>query len=358
MSFYSLKVADVAAETDQAKTITFAVPPELSETFRWKAGQHLTLRVDVDGTPVRRAYTISASPYSGQSIGITVKRVENGRFSNQINDQIKPGDILEVMPPFGHFCLESDQQQQRSHYFFGAGSGITPLYAMLHSVLLAEPDSLVYLLYGNRDADSIIFRQALEILQQHYGDRLVVAHVLSSSKHLSSASSECTVWRQGHIDNSAVQAFISRYPPKTTDARYYVCGPGDMNLTVKNALNGMAIGHHQIHSESYAGEGAEIDDDRAVVHLEAEAILSLNGEQHIVGIAEGQTVLEAALDAGLDPDYVCQSGVCGACQAQLIAGTVHMHTHAALEQSDLDRGLILTCQARPTSDTISVEWQD
>ena len=164
--FHQLRVLDTHAETRQATTVRFAVPPALSDTFRWQAGQHVTLRFRIEGAEVRRSYSISETPTSGESLRITVKRVKDGLVSNHVNDCITAGDAVDVMPPFGGFYLDPEPQGRRTYYFFGAGSGITPLYAMIRSVLAAEPYSVARLAYGNVNADSVIFREALAGLEK------------------------------------------------------------------------------------------------------------------------------------------------------------------------------------------------
>ena len=220
--FHRLRVLETRAETQEATSLIFAVPPRLRETFRWRAGQHITLRFHLEGAEVRRSYSISSAPVAGDPLCITVKRVAGGLVSNYINERVSAGDAIDVMPPFGSFCLDPDPQARRTYYFFGAGSGITPLYAMVRSVLAAEPHSVAHLAYGNGHAEAVIFGAGLAQLEEDAGGQLTVRHILSSPSWWSSFR----YWRRGRIDADAVADFIDEHPPYAQDARYYVCGAG------------------------------------------------------------------------------------------------------------------------------------
>ena len=348
--FHRLVVSDTRDEIGGlAKSVMFEVPPALKSTFTWRAGQHLTLRFTLDGQEVRRSYSISSSPVSGDPLRITVKRVKNGLLSNHINDRVKPGDVIDVMPPFGRFCLDTGATERRTHYFFGAGSGITPLHAMIQSVMVAEPHSVAHLAYGNLNADSILLNDSFEALVQQHPDRLSVNHVLSAPSLWSGFS----YWRKGIVDKAAIEALITENPPYAQDAQYYICGPGGMNTAVKAALMSLDVPATRIHMESYGGA---VDLNDGVTGTAATATVTLAGTQHTVPIAAGQTVLDAVRASGLTPPFSCQSGVCGACRAQLSHGDVHMRARMALEDSDVKKGAILTCQSVASSANITLTY--
>ncbi len=350
--FHKLVVADTREEIGgMAKSVMFRVPQPLAETFMWRAGQHLTLRFTIDGEEARRSYSISSSPVSGDPLRITVKRVKGGLVSNHINDTVQAGDLIDVMPPFGGFCLDTGATQRRTHYFFGAGSGITPLYAMLHSVMAAEPHSVAHLAYGNKNADSILLRDSFEALLEQHPDRLSVHHVLSAPSMWSGFS----YWRKGIIDKAAIEALIAVNPPYAQDAQYYICGPGGMNNAVKAALMALDVSANRIHMESYGGA---VDLDDSVKGIASTATVRLDGTDHAVPIAKGQTVLEAVRASDLAPPFSCQSGVCGACRAQLSKGEVHMRIRMALEDGDIEQGAILTCQSVATSAEIALSYDN
>lgn len=346
-TFHTLRVLETYNPIATAKSIVFDVPHILTDTFRWRAGQHITLRFELNGEEVRRSYTVSSSPVSGEKLCITVKRVLDGLVSNYINDNVKAGDEIEVMSPFGGFCLDPDGKKRRTHYFFGAGSGITPLFSMLQSVLLAEPYSFAYLLYGNTSENSIIFQQTLADLAEQYPERCVVRYVLSNR----SAGTSFRPWRTGRIDTDAIWSFIEEHPPYAHDAQYYVCGPGNMNASVTSALQGIDVPTTRIHSENFGG-GVEVDD--SFEGIAAKTTIILDGQSHEVPVERGQTLLKAMIAVDLNPPYSCQSGLCGACRAKLMAGEVHMRTRIALEDTEIKQGEILSCQSVAKTDKIAV----
>ena len=349
--FHTLRVRETREEIGgRAKSITLDVPVDLKETFAWRPGQHVTVRFGLNGEDIRRSYSISSSPFSDDGLRITVKRVKDGLVSNHINDTVDAGDTLDVMSPFGGFCLDPGDTQRRTYYFFGAGSGITPIYAMLQSALIAEPHSVSHLVYGNIDAERILFRNDLELMQAAFENRFTVSHVLSDASFWSSFRP----WRAGRIDKEVVAAAIDENPPYAQDVQYYICGPGTMNAAVKTALAELDVPPSRIHLEHYGGD---VDADLSVTGMAASAEVELDGRQEVIEVCAGQTILEALLAAGHQPPYSCQSGVCGACRARLHDGDVHMRARMALEEKDIAAGDILTCQAVPTEPKIALSYR-
>lgn len=350
--FHQLRVAATREEIGGgAKSVLFDIPDTLADRFVWQAGQHLTVRFVLDGEEHRRCYTLSSSPHSGDPLRITVKRVSDGRVSTHINDHNEAGATIDVLPPSGDFWLDPGESARRTHYFIGAGSGITPLFSMIHTVLLAEPHSVAHLLYGNRNDESIIFRDELTHLLGGHPDRLTVSHVLSSPALLS----WFTPWRRGKIDEAAIGEFIKENAPYAQDTQYYLCGPGDMNNTVRDLLHASYdVPTSRIHSESFGG--AQTMKNEAPKSMASSATIHLRGETHTVPVAKGQTLLAAACQAGLQPPFACQAGVCGSCYAQMIAGSAHMRTHPVLDKTQVEQGGILTCQARATSESLEFKF--
>ncbi|TLP58522.1 ferredoxin--NADP reductase [Parasedimentitalea maritima] len=346
--FYPLTVSAVdPIISGRATSVTFAVPAPLQDWFRWQAGQHLTLRLTVNGTEHRRCYTISNPPAG--DLRITVKRVQGGVVSNHIADRLEVGAQIEVMPPFGSFVLRPNDTARRTHYFYGAGSGITPLYAMICDVLTKEPHSVAHLLLGNASKKEIIFHEELKILQQTYSERLSVRHVVSSQSFWSGFSP----WRRGRVDAEVIQAAMAETPPIAQDVHYWICGPGDMNSNVASALGNLDVPQARIHMESF---GSQTQAERTITGIAATAQVTLNGVITDVPVGADQTILEAMLAAGLSPAFSCQSGVCGACKATLRSGDVHMRAHMALEAKDVEAGEILTCQSLANSKRLSVRF--
>ncbi|WP_377189199.1 2Fe-2S iron-sulfur cluster-binding protein [Ruegeria meonggei] len=347
-NFFSLRIAETQPEIKgEATSVIFDLPAKLAETFRWQAGQHVTLRFHLNDTEQRRSYTISNPP--GAPLRITVKRVVDGIVSNHIGDHLTPGDMIDVMPPFGQFSLSPDALNRRTHYFFGAGSGITPLFAMINAVLEEEPHSVAHLIYGNIDDGSIIFHNELGKLTAEHGSRFTVRHVLSAPSMWRSISP----WRKGRVDAGLIKDAIAETPPVAQDVQYWVCGPGTMNADVKDALMALDAPASRIHMESFGGGEVAAP---SVIGVAANAKVELDGAVHDVSVAENETLLNAVLSAGLAPPFSCQSGVCGACKARLTNGQVHMRARMALEDSDIARGDILSCQSVAASDKLSISF--
>lgn len=345
MTYSPLTVREIRTEIGgQAKTVAFDAPG-----WEWRAGQHLPIKLTINGEEVRRSYSISSSPDTDDGLRISVKRVKGGVVSNHINDHIQAGDVIEAAAPNGTFTLEPGETKRRTHYFFGAGSGITPLYAMLCTVMAAEPNSFAHLAYGNTNEKTIMLEDDLNALWEAHPGRMSIHHLFTKPGWWSSAE----YWRKGHIDKAAIEALIAENPPYAQDAQYYVCGPGRMNKAVKQALMSLDVPASRIHMESYGGAA---DLDTSVEGMAATAQVKLNGATQSVDIANGQTVLEAVKTAGLKPPFSCQSGVCGSCRAKITDGEVHMRSRAALEDKDIATGAILTCQSLPTTQTLALSY--
>ena len=348
--FVTLRVASTRVEIDGlAKTVIFDVPDPLKETFLWRPGQHLSFRFHINGEEVRRSYSISSSSFAGEPLRITVKRVPKGLASNFINDQVQAGDTIEVAPPSGCFCLNPSPKARRTHYFFGAGSGITPLYAMVQSVIAHEPYSVCHLAYGNISEKTILLQGELSSLAASSDGRLKIHHIFSKPGWWSNAG----YWRRGYIDADAIEALLNENPPYAQDVQYYVCGPGNMNVSVKMALMGLDAPQQRIHMESY---GRRQIHEGAVEGFEAELEINLNSDQQTIRVQKNQTLLAAIREAGLNPPFSCQSGVCGTCQAKLKGGEIEMQSYPALDEADIKRGLILTCQSFAKSAKLKISY--
>ena len=345
-SFHPLTVASVHDECRDTRTIRFDVTEGLAPTFRWTPGQHLTVRVRVAGQEHRRAYTIS----SAGRLQITVRRVERGRVSHHLHG-VEPGAVLDVMPPFGAFCLPPSPRERRTHYFYAAGSGITPLMAMIEGVLAAEPASSAALLYGNRDDRSAIFADALTALVARHPGRLKVRHVHSRPRWFASHQP----WRRGRIDRAAVRAFIDAHPPDAQDTRHWVCGPGSMNRTVRAALLDLDVSEERVRAESYGDETVPVDLPGIAAALRIRGVEGHLDDQPLP-VAAGQTLLQAARAADADVRWSCEAGVCGACRCRVTEGAVVHRAHMALTEAEVAAGHALACQALPASPRVAVHF--
>lgn len=289
-----------------------------------------------------------------EPLQVTVKRVEKGLVSNYINDALHIGDSLEVMPPTGRFIADIHPKHYKHYFLFGAGSGITPLFSILRSVLHAEPYSFVHLFYGNRNKSSMLFAEALAELEATHHNRFNVVHTLSAPY-----SDWSSLWgwsgRIGRIDKKAVVWFITEHPPRAQTTNYFVCGPGTMNREVRQTLLNLGIPPSCIHSEHF---GAPLAAESATVDVAANAQLTatLQGKRMETLVPRGKTVLQALRDAHYDPPYSCESGVCSTCIAKIRKGTAHMRACMALDDTAIADGYILTCQALPTSPELVVDF--
>lgn len=354
--YYFLKIKEVVQETPDAVTIHFWHP--FNEVVKYKPGQFLTLLLPQGDTKVRRSYSMSSSPYTDVSLAVTVKRLPGGFASEYLTSQVKEGDVLEVMEPLGHFVPELDAEQKRSVVLIGAGSGITPLISIAKSVLMVEPESTVYLLYGNRNENSIIFKTQLDTLKAKYGDRFQLAYTLSQPS---------AAWQgeTGRLNKSQILKLLEVLPqpdPAATD--YYMCGPDDMMEEAKRALDILAVPVARVHKESFLtattakaqGEVTEVpvvsNDDSPKGH---EVTVLYEGSEYKFRVEPHQTVLEAALELDIDLPYSCQAGMCTACMGRCVSGKVHLDEEDALSKAELEAGFILTCVAHPMSDDVVLE---
>ncbi len=351
--FYILRVIAIDHPIKDATTVTLEVPEKIRDLFNYYPGQHLIIKFKINEKEVRRSYSLNSSPFNEEALQVTVKRVQGGLVSNYIGDHLKEGDEVDVMTPRGRFYADIKKYAYKTYFLFAAGSGITPIISILKSVLLASPNSAVNLFYGNRNQDTIIFKKELDDLFEEYSDRLLVVNTLSDPNVWSAWKQ----WngRKGRIDSEAVNWFITNHPPIAQSTEYYICGPGAMNISVRNTLLGLQIPKKLIHIEQFVGSIEESNDS---INPIDNALLSvtLNGAAHQLSIPKGKTVLQVLKEAKVNPPYSCESGVCGTCIAQVIEGKAGMKSCMALEEQEINQGLVLTCQAFPTTKTLNVKF--
>jgi len=283
--FHKLKVLAIEHPIKEATTITFDVPSNLYESFNYYPGQHLIIKFIVNGEEARRSYSLNSCPFKEEALQVTVKRVKGGLVSNFVGDHLKVEDELEVMIPQGRFFADIKEDAYKTYFLFAAGSGITPIISILKSVLIASPNSAVNLFYGNANQSTIIFKNKLDELMKQYPERLQIVHTLSNPNVWSTW--EQWKGRKGRIDAEAVEWFITNHPPIAQSTEYYICGPGAMNVGVRNTLISLGIPKELVHIEQFGGKVEELNTKIEVVD-NAQLSVTLNGQKHQLTIPKGK----------------------------------------------------------------------
>ncbi len=347
-SFYKLNIKEVKRETKDAVSILFNVPAELESNYKFVAGQYLNLKLTLDGEEIRRAYSICSSPESGE-LRISVKAVKNGLFSQFANAKLKAGDTLEVGNPEGKFTFEPQADRQRNYAGFAAGSGITPIMSIAKSVLISEPKSTFVLVYGNKTPEDTIFHQELHDLQAHYVGRFFV--------HYSYTQAKVENQLFGRIEKSSVNFVLNNKHKELTFEKFYLCGPEEMINTVSAVLMEHNIAEKNIKFELFSSSSTENKIQESLGGHSKITVL-VDDEETTFEMSQKQTILEAALKQGIDAPYSCQGGICSSCLARITSGTAEMKKNSILTDKEIAEGLVLTCQAHPTSETIYVDYDD
>lgn len=352
--FHPLTIKEVRRETPECVSLSFHIPPELQETFQFTQGQSLTVRTFLNNEEIRRTYSICSSPLD-KEWRVAVKKVEGGLFSSHANESLKAGDTLEVMPPVGRFFTTLDPANRKHYVAFAAGSGITPVLSLIKTTLATEPLSDFTLVYGNRKRSSIIFFEELEGLKNRFINRFNLIHILSRERMESTIHS-------GRIDAEKLQE-LSKLINYSTIDEYFVCGPEQMIFLVKNYLESINIPSRKIHFELFTTPGQSAASvvrkaERTETGPAAEITIKLDGRSidFKLPVNSSFSLLDAALEQGADLPFACKGGVCCTCKAKLLEGKVEMDVHWGLEEEEIAKGYILTCQSHPLTERIVVDF--
>jgi ring-1,2-phenylacetyl-CoA epoxidase subunit PaaE len=350
--FHRLAVNDLRRETPDAVSITFAIPKELSVDYSFAPGQYLTLRTMMDGEEVRRSYSICSGPDDGE-LRIAVKKVDGGAFSSWAADELKAGDELDVMTPTGRFGVAHAPDRAGVYVGFAAGSGITPILSIIKGVLAREPDSRFFLFYGNRSTSGMLFLEELEELKDRFMQRFSLFHVISGEE-------QDIPILHGRLDGAKVRVLLRSLVPAASVDHVFVCGPTGMSEDIEATCRDIGIADDRIHVERFVSEFGGKPRAKKIVPADAPpkamAALIIDGKRREVPVAEGEAILDAALRAGMDLPFACKGGMCSTCRAKLIEGNAEMEANYSLEPWELKAGFILTCQARPCSDKVVVDY--
>ncbi|WP_395055069.1 2Fe-2S iron-sulfur cluster-binding protein [Polaromonas sp.] len=368
--FHPLRINRVTPEAAGAVAISFAIPPDLRALYAFAPGQFLTLRAHIDGESVRRSYSICSSTQhlaDTQEIEVGIKPVAGGVFSNWAT-RLQPGDTLDVMPPDGRFTPRLSGAMHRVGW--AAGSGITPLLSIIASTLAGEPDSTFTLVYCNQRSSTILFNEALQDLKDRYPARLNLIHLLSRQ------AQEVALFN-GRLDAAKVTELLGSLIPAASIDETFICGPEAMIEGSEAALLAAGVPRDRIHAERFLSEpqaavaipsgAAHANGTRATGQKELDngtaagpirLSVQLDGKEHALHMFAHEKVLDVALAAGLDLPYSCKGGVCCTCRAKVIAGQVHMEKNFTLEDWEVKKGFVLSCQARPLTEHISISYDD
>jgi ring-1,2-phenylacetyl-CoA epoxidase subunit PaaE len=351
--FHALRVAEIVPETSDAHSIRFEVPPDLRERFRFKAGQHLTLRAMIDGQEVRRNYSLCTAP-DEQDWMVTVKRIGGGLFSNWVGDRLKAGERLEAMPPHGSFTTEFDSSARRHLVGIAGGSGITPVMSLIKTTLTLEPRSRFTLLYGNRDSSSIIFLEALAALKDRFLGRFELYHFLDQEEQ------DIELFN-GMLDRARLDEALPALVPDAAEVDgWFICGPGPMMDAAEGALLDGQVPKPRIHIERFTADRPAGAVSREIAQLQSEAegvslSVTLDGRTRRVPFTKGN-ILDSARDAGLAAPFACKAGVCATCRAKVTKGSVEMAARYGLTDEEVAAGYVLTCQSVPVGDGVAVDY--
>ncbi|MCH8619101.1 1,2-phenylacetyl-CoA epoxidase subunit PaaE [Undibacterium sp. TS12] len=351
--FYPLTVSDIRPETRDALVLSFSVPADLRPQFLYKEGQHLTLRAQIDGQDVRRSYSICAAVQDAQ-LRVAVKRVQGGVFSNWVHEGLSAGMSIDVMPPMGHFNLPLAAEQKHHYLAFTAGSGITPILSIIKTTLLSEPHSRFTLVYGNRASSAVMFKEELAALKDSFLQRLNLIYIMSREQ-------QDIALFNGRITEDKCNDLFDKWIAVSDFDAAFICGPEDMMHAVSASLQKNGMSRDKIKVELFA---ASIPAHKHVASAKplpgkascAVTVIMDGHHTHFEMEKDRESVLDAALKLGHDMRYSCKGGVCSTCRCKIIEGKVDMDRNYALEDYEIARGFVLTCQSFPVSDTLTLDF--
>jgi ring-1,2-phenylacetyl-CoA epoxidase subunit PaaE len=352
--FHTLTISDIRKETEDTVSIAFEIPNDLKENYSYKPGQYLTLKALINGEDTRRSYSLCSSPIENEW-RVAIKQIENGKFSTYANNELKIGQSLEVMTPTGNFHAVIQPENKKSYVLIAAGSGITPILSITKTILNQEPQSDVTLFYGNKGFSSIIFREEIEGLKNTYMNRLRIVHVLSRE-------SLGNKIQKGRIDSTKIDELYNAFLKETKIDEVFVCGPEEMIHSVKDKFSNLGVNNSNIHFELFSTSSKKNNNTEKITSeptIASNVKVIIDGDLIELSMeSTGESILDAAQKAGGDLPFACKGGVCCTCKAKVLEGSAKMDVNYALEPDEVENGYILTCQAHPTSSTLTVSFDE
>lgn len=351
--FHKIKIADVYKETKDTVVVEFDIPKQLQDAFSFKQGQHLTLRKIINDEDVRRSYSLCSSPFD-KKWKVAIKQIPNGVFSTFANVELKSGDSIEIMQPTGNFYVDVEPQASKNHIAFAAGSGITPMLSIIKTHLLAEPNSTFKLFYLNKTVKSIIFKEEIEQLKNKFFGRFQVFYFLTKEKR-------DIPFLNGRFDKEKLAVLTKTFIDIEDTNSCFICGPQDMIFLIRDHLQAAGLSKDKIHYELFFSGNP--DDNKHIAEAieqkkEGTEVTIIDGgtEFHFVMDDDFDTILDGALAAGADLPFACKGGVCSTCKCKIIEGEVTMKVNYALEEDEVAKKFVLSCQAVPTTKKVVVNF--
>ena len=352
--FHSIKILDIHRETKDCSVITFEIPEGLKNDFKYTQGQHLTLKATIDGQEARRSYSLCSSP-AEHKWQVAVKKINGGLFSSFVNDNLKSGDYLDIMPPNGVFFTEVSSSNSKNYIAFAAGSGITPILSIIKTHLALEPNSTFKLFYLNRTVKSIIFKEEIELLKNRYLGRFEIFHFLTKEHRNIELLN-------GRFTKEKLQILTDKIIDVPSTDECFICGPEEMIFLIRDELVAAGVPKEKVHFELFTTGNSDEDKQRINKILEHKVegtevtILDGGKEFHFTMEDDFDNILDGALAAGADLPFACKGGVCSTCRCKVIEGTLEMKVNYALDENEVAKNYILSCQAVPTSKKVVVDF--
>ena len=339
-----LLVKDIIKETNDAVSICFK-NGNFFKKIKYKPGQFLTIHVPIDKVVHKRAYSFSSNPYTDKDLKITIKRVEKGLVSNYVHDHLKVGDKLEVDDAAGSFCVEPNKKYNKQYVLFAGGSGVTPMFSIVKSILTEESESKILLIYANQSFESIIFHDDIKSLESEYSNRFSVEHIISSMK------SDKGNYHAGLATNSLISQILSKHNLIYDDYTYMICGPSGYMEKIKDILRENGVSREKIKIEVFKPAAVKLTGKNLI----SDVTINFEGKQHELKVRGDKSILNEAMFQNIVLPYSCRSGMCSTCKAKCVEGEVKMIEGHFLPESDVANGAILTCVSYPISEKVVLQ---